>query len=82
MFSTGIEGYGLNGPELRLLFLAILFVMIIDCFENKGISVRTWLMTQGWAFRILAVSFSILFIIIFGVWGNAYDAQSFIYFQF
>ncbi len=82
MFSTGIEGYGLNGPELRLLFLAILFVMIIDCFENKGISVRTWLMTQGWAFRILAVSFSILFIVIFGVWGNAYDAQSFIYFQF
>ena len=82
MFSKGLEEYGLNGPEMTLLILAIVFVMVIDCFGNNGISVRTWLLAQGWIFRILTVTVSILFIVIFGVWGSAYDAQSFIYFQF
>ena len=37
---------------------------------------------QNWLFRELALAAIILTIFIFGIWGNGFDASSFIYFKF
>ncbi|MBQ7565121.1 MAG: MBOAT family protein [Lachnospiraceae bacterium] len=74
--------YGLDESNFKLLALSVLVLMLADYCKYRGICIRERLKRQEAWFRILTVAASILFIVVFGVWGNAYNAQSFIYFQF
>lgn len=75
-------GYGLAQADMILLLSAILLLLLADLVHDKGLSIRRGLQKLPWLFRIVILSVIILFILIFGIWGNTYDAQSFIYFQF
>lgn len=69
------ENFGMMMFGLGILFVA-------DFLKNKGICVREQIMKQDFWFRYCVVTGSVMFILIFGIWGPEYDAASFLYFQF
>ena len=73
---------GLNRPNFQLLLVSAAVLLIVDCLEYRGKSVSRWFFRQGALFRGICWAAAILAILLFGVWGSAYDAASFIYFQF
>lgn len=79
---SSLFSYGLNENNFRVLFLSILTLLGVDYFKKRGLCIRKWVFQQDAWFRIGFTVFAIMFIVIFGVWGSAYDAQSFIYFRF
>lgn len=73
---------GLDQKNYRLLMFSIAVLLIRDILTYMGIDLKKWFLAQNWLFRELAAAFSILFIILVGIWGNSYHAANFIYFQF
>lgn len=73
---------GLNAAELRLLLVSIILVLAADAFKYKGISVRKYILKCDAVTQIFCIAISVVFIIIFGVWGGDYNAADFIYFKF
>lgn len=73
---------GLDNKNFCLLIVSILILLIADICKRKGIIIREVILKQDYWARCLIVSVSIVFILIFGVYGAQYDASSFIYFQF
>lgn len=82
LFDDSIFQYGLNLPNFILLFLSIIILITADILKNRHIIIREVIQKQHWFFQVLFISFSIWFILVFGVWGKSYDASAFIYFQF
>ncbi len=74
--------WGLNEPNLWVLLGAILLLMLVDGIRYLGVNVKEWILARNWLIRTVTVTVLLLLVLVFGVWGNAYDAQSFIYFQF
>lgn len=71
-----------NPMDGRLLLIGIVLVVVTDITRAHGICIREhvarqWIGTR-WAITIGAV----LFILVFGMWGPGYNANSFIYAQF
>ena len=81
-FDDSLYNLGLDRKNFQLMIFSILILIIADFVKWKGYSVREWVYKQErwfrWAFYII----SILFVLIFGVWGPAYNESAFIYFQF
>ena len=73
---------GLDQKNYRLLIFSIAVLLTCDILTYMGIDLKKWFLAQNWLFRELAAAFSILFIILVGIWGNSYHAANFIYFQF
>ena len=73
---------GLDGPEMRVLVLAVLSLLGADILHNRGVDLQAWFAEQNWLFRELLLITFILIVFIFGIWGNGFNASSFIYFQF
>ncbi len=73
---------GTNRTEMLILILSILLLAVVDYMKYRGKDVITIFLKQNGCIRYLV--FLILFfgIILFGCYGEAYDAQQFIYFQF
>ena len=77
-----IYNLGLDEKNFRLLMYAAIVLLVTDICKYRGIDLKEKFLTQNWLFKEIAVIIGILFIFVYGVWGNAYDAASFIYFQF
>jgi len=73
---------GLNFKNMRLLFISMCILMFADFCKYKGIQIRKVIFEQELWCRWLLYLGSVVFILIFGIWGGTYDASSFIYFQF
>lgn len=73
---------GLDEKNFALMLFSIGILFIADFFKYHGIVLHKKIMAQEWWFRYLCMSVSIIFIVVFGIWGSAYDNASFIYFQF
>ncbi len=82
VFSEAIYQYGIEETEFTFLIITLLVLMIVDGMKYKGICVRKWIIKQNWWFRVMVIVGGTLLIAVTGIWGFAYDAQSFIYFQF
>lgn len=82
-FSTvGIYSIGLSKGNWIVLIVSILFLMTVDLLHERKIPVFKVFNQQVCILRwILCVSL-IWSIILFGIYGKAYDASQFIYFQF
>lgn len=79
LFDGSLYQLGLDAPNFHLLLILIAFLIIVDIFQEKGISLRKKIAEQTLIFRwglYLAAIFSIL---IFGMYGVGYNAASFIY---
>jgi len=82
LFDDSLYKLGLSRKKFQFMIMSILILFIADFIKWKGYSVREWVYKQeGW-FRWTFYIASILFVLVFGIWGPAYDASAFIYFQF
>lgn len=73
---------GLDSKNFGFMILCIGILVFADLCKYKKIAIREVIQTQDWWFRELFVAGTVLFILIFGKYGLAYDAANFIYFQF
>ncbi len=74
---------GLDTLEMNILGLGLILVFAIDhmCFRDKC-SVDVLLNRRGYLFQCFILISIFIFVLVFGRYGQAFDAQEFIYFQF
>ena len=82
LFDGTMHTLGLDGPNVMVMFAGLILLIVVDLLNERGIIIskciareRLWI---RWPIYITAV----LFILICGIWGAAYDTSSFIYYQF
>ena len=81
--SGNIYHMGLDTKEMGVLFVGILILFIVDwCYEKKKLYFDTLVRKQCLAVQYVVSIGLLLAILIFGVYGQGYDATQFIYFQF
>lgn len=73
---------GLDPVEFTILLASIFVLLFADLCKYHHLVIRHWILKQRCGFRWMAYLVIFYTIFIFGVWGEGYDAQSFIYFQF
>lgn len=76
----GIDWSGMQGNVLLLSLILLLLVSLIRKITNQTIDI--FLMNQTLLFRWGTMIFLLFMIIIFGEYGQQFDAQQFVYFQF
>lgn len=78
--------YGNYEPSVRWMIMmgaAILVLLLVDLYhEKKGKTVRSKILKSKWWVQSVVAITAICIILTFGVYGEAYDAAQFIYFQF
>lgn len=72
---------GLSAPDLALVFAGVL-VMSLAALAGKKESVGEQLFRKPFWVQYLAVFFLFVIVLLFGVYGQGYDASQFIYNQF
>lgn len=83
LFNGTLYTLGLDRVEMNILLAALLFLIAGDLLKYfKNCSIVDFLLRQNVVFQYLCVTCLILAVLIFGVYGPAFDAQAFIYFQF
>jgi len=73
---------GLDMKNFWLLIIASGILFMSDYVKYHGGNIRKWILARPMVIRELIIAAAILVILIFGIWGNSYDASSFIYFQY
>lgn len=73
---------GVSRLEVNFMLLAIICLFLVDYYKYKGMNVVELIMGQEFWFRYLIYAGLLFGILIFGCYGEVYDAQQFIYFQF
>lgn len=73
---------GMDAKEFIVLWLAIFVLWAISMLQEHGIKIRHTLSAQNLLFRWFIYIVAIVIIIVFGVYGEKYDASQFIYFRF
>lgn len=73
---------GLSMKSYLIMEICIIVLLVVDGLKYRGICVREFIFKQELWFRWMIYIASVLFILIFGMWGSAYNAHAFIYFQF
>ena len=82
LFDGSLLGLGLDGKDWNVLLTAILFLIIVDCFQYKKVALVDSFAKQNLLFQMLVFYVGIMAVVIFGVYGPTYNATQFIYFQF
>ena len=82
LFDGSLYKCGLDQKNFQMMLLGIVILFTGDYFKDKGIKLRMKIMTQEAWFRILLASFTVLALLLFGIWGTGYEKAGFIYFQF
>jgi hypothetical protein len=73
---------GLGRKNFNFLWLCIGVLLAADVCKYRGIQIRKVIAAQELWFRWLVGIAGVLAVLVFGMYGYGYDAQSFIYFQF
>lgn len=81
-FDDSLYKLGLDRKNFQFMIFAIIILIIADFIKWKGYSVREWIYKQERWFRWSFYIISILFVLVFGIWGPQFSESSFIYFQF
>lgn len=82
LFDGTLSSSVLSHKGFMLMIWGIITVIIVDLLKRNGICVRDWIQKQGYITRLFVVTISLVIIFVYGIYGAAYDATSFIYFQF
>ncbi len=73
---------GLDRADMFVLLLSLGVLFVMSVLKYKGINIRETLAKQGIWFRYFVYLAGVFAVLIWGVYGPAYDASQFIYFQF
>lgn len=82
LFDGTLSSAILSHRNFMVIIWGILILMVSDLLKRNGICVRAWIQEQGYITRLAVITISIVTIFVFGIYGPAYDAAGFIYFQF
>ena len=82
LFDGTLFNLGLAEADIRLLFIALIVLLVTGILNYKGISIRKALTGQTLWIRWFVYIAAVLFIATCGIWGPGYDAASFIYSSF
>lgn len=82
LFGGALFELGLSGTEFRILLAAILLQFVVSLCAYRGITVRDVLCRQGFLVQDVVVLTGLFVVLLFGIYGPAYDASNFIYMQF
>ncbi|MDE7476883.1 MAG: MBOAT family protein, partial [Lachnospiraceae bacterium] len=82
-FDESIYYLGLERKEMSILWLGILFLIIVDSYyAKKRVLFDAMVKGQCLAVQYVIVAVLLVMVLVFGVYGEGYDASQFIYFQF
>ncbi len=73
---------GLSQKQFHLVLFSIAILFVADWLKYRDIKILDKILEQNIWCRWSVYLTGILFVLIFGIWGNTYDAQAFVYFQF
>ena len=83
LFDDSLYKLGLNRFEMNILFMSLVLLLLVDLVRyKKNQRFDVFLAEQCIWFRWMLLFVLIFAVLIFGVYGPAFDAQQFIYFQF
>lgn len=82
LFDGTLYTLGLSQKSFCLLLGALLIMLAVELLHERDIHLSAWFNRQHFAVKCLITYGMIFVILIFGIYGSAYDAQSFIYLQF
>ena len=82
LFDGTLYTLGLERVDFWVMMASLAVLLGVDILHARNISIRDSLLRQPTAVRWAVYYGALLSILIFGVYGPAYDATSFIYFQF
>lgn len=82
LFDGSLLGIGLDGKDWNVLLVALLLLFVSECFQYKKVSLVKLFAEQNLLFQWGFFLAGILLIMVFGIYGPAYSASQFIYFQF
>ena len=73
---------GLTDKNAHILVLFLLIILIFDYCCLKGFKPVDFILKSHWLFKSFVFILLVLTVVVFGIYGTAYDAGSFIYMQF
>ncbi|MGN0686898.1 MAG: MBOAT family O-acyltransferase [Oscillospiraceae bacterium] len=83
VFTDGtLLGLGLDWKQWNVLIISTAVLFCVSLANEKGIKVREKVAQQNIAFEWIVYLAGIFAVLIYGIYGPAYDASSFIYFNF
>lgn len=82
LFDGSLYTCGLDEKNLTLALLGIVILIFADICKHNGIVIRSIIQKQDSWFRCVFIALATLLILLFGMWGPAFDQANFIYFQF
>ncbi|MBR5226398.1 MAG: MBOAT family protein, partial [Clostridia bacterium] len=80
--TTSIYSLGLSRGDWFFLLFPIAILMIVDTLHERGVAIFKLVNQQECWLRWLLYLGLVWTIIMFGIYGTAYDSSQFIYFQF
>ena len=81
-FDNSLYDMGLDRKDFWVLCFSVMILWAVSFMQERGIKIREELAKQNLLFRWIIYYIAIIFILIFGIYGEGYDASQFIYFQF
>lgn len=82
LFGGALFQLGLSSVEMHILFVALLLQFAVSLCNYRGIALRDVLGRQGFLVQDAVALVGIFTVLIFGIYGPAYDAAAFIYMNF
>lgn len=73
---------GLDAKDMMVLFAMTVLLLLVDIAHERGIRIRESIAAQGMICRWLIYWTAFYLVLVFGMYGPAYDSSSFIYQQF
>lgn len=82
LFDGSLYELGVAKNYMRVLLASILVLFMVDYQKYHGKDVAEAFFRQGWWFRVTVIMTLVFTILLYGCYGEMYDTQQFIYFQF
>ena len=82
LFDDSLYELGVARNYMNVLLISILVLFVVDYHKYLGKNVVTLFFKQDWWFRVSVIMILIFTILLYGCYGELYDTQQFIYFQF
>lgn len=82
LFDGSLYELGVARNYMNILLASILLLFVVDYHKYRGKDVADLFLKQGWWFRVSGIMLLLFTILLYGCYGELYDIQQFIYFQF
>lgn len=82
LFDGSMYEVGIARNYMNVMIGSILFLFVVDYQKYRGKDAAEMFLKQGWVFKVIGIMSMIFTILLYGCYGELYDVQQFIYFQF